>query len=130
MVHQPFSDTTIEVIGENGCSDADDLTVFVDRRKQVYVPNAFSPNADGKNDRFRIFVKPGSVRSVHDFLVFDRWGESVYEYHDFDPDEPAYGWDGTHRGDKMNPAVFVWFAIIEFVDGKTELFEGDVILVR
>jgi gliding motility-associated-like protein len=121
---------TVSVTGENGCSDSDDVTVFVDRKRHVYVPNAFSPNGDGLNDVFMIFAKQGSVKRVKSFLVFSRWGESVYQYFNFQPNDPAKGWDGTHRGEAMDAAVFVWFAEIEFMDGEVELFEGDVTLVR
>ncbi|MCF8244532.1 MAG: hypothetical protein K9J37_08215, partial [Saprospiraceae bacterium] len=59
-----------------------------------------------------------------------RWGESVFRYFDFQPNDPAFGWDGTHRGQLLDAAVFVWFAEVAFVDGSTELFEGGVVLVR
>jgi gliding motility-associated-like protein len=121
---------SVSVVAYNGCKDDDQLTVFVDRRKHVYVPNAFSPNGDGVNDVFRIFAKPGTVKKVKSFHIFSRWGETVYQYFNFQPNDPAYGWDGTHRGEALEPAVFAWFAEIEFLDGKTEVFEGDVTLVR
>ncbi|TAK47027.1 MAG: T9SS type B sorting domain-containing protein [Saprospiraceae bacterium] len=88
------------------------------------------PNGDGANDVFLIFAKPGTVKKIKSFLVFSRWGEAVFEYFNFQPNDPAYGWDGMYRGQPMKPAVFVWFAEVEFTDGGTELFEGDVTLVR
>ena len=121
---------SIEVTDVHGCSDADEVTVVVDRRKQIYVPNAFSPNNDGINDIFFINAKPGTVARVRSFLVFSRWGETVFEYHNFQPNDPAYGWDGSHRNKALDPAVFAWFAEIEFTDGKVVLFEGDVVLMR
>ncbi|TAK36244.1 MAG: T9SS type B sorting domain-containing protein [Saprospiraceae bacterium] len=128
----PLLTTTyaIEITAENGCQDADAVTVFVDRRKHVYIPNAFSPNNDGTNDVFQIFAKPNTVAQVKSFLVFSRWGETVWQYYFFEPNNPAYGWNGTYRGQEMNSAVFTWFAEIEFTDGTTELFKGDVTLVR
>ena len=128
----PIITTTysVSITAENGCQDSDQLTVFVDRRKQVYVPNGFSPNGDGVNDEFMIFAKPNTVRKVKSFLVFSRWGETVFQYYNFPPNDPAYGWNGEHRAEKMNPALFVWFAEVEFLDGQTVLFEGDVTLVR
>lgn len=128
----PILTTTysVNVTAENGCSASDELTIFVDRRKHVYVPNGFSPNGDGLNDGFMIFAKPNTVRRIKSFLVFSRWGETVYEYYDFQPNDPAYSWDGTHRGQEMNPDVFVWFAEVEFLDGQVLIFEGDVNLVK
>ncbi len=121
---------SVTVTAENGCTDSDDVTVFVNRERHVYVPNAFSPNNDGINDVFMIFSKAGTVKQVKSFLVFSRWGETVYQYFNFQPNDPTYGWNGEHRGEVLNPAVFVWFAEVEFTDGVVELLEGDVILVK
>jgi len=121
---------SITVVDGQGCLASDGLTVYVDRTKSVYVPNAFSPNGDGINDLLTVFAKPGQVERIRSFQVFDRWGESVYRYFDFQPDDPAAGWDGAHRGQPLNTAVFVWFAEVEFVDGTSALLKGDVVLVR
>jgi hypothetical protein len=121
---------SVTVTAANGCSDSDQLTLFVDRRKEIYVPNGFSPNGDGTNDEFMVFARPELVRNIKSFLVLSRWGETVCEYRDFLPNDPAYSWDGRHRGREMNPAVFVWLAEVEFIDGEVVLFKGDVTLVR
>jgi len=128
----PLITTTysISIIAGNGCKDEDDVTVFVDRRKHVYVPNVFSPNGDGSNEVFHIFSKPGVVKNVKSFLIFSRWGELVSKHENFLPNNPAFGWDGKFDGKPMDPAVFVWFAEIEFVDRQTVLFEGGVKLMR
>ncbi|MCB0517889.1 MAG: gliding motility-associated C-terminal domain-containing protein [Lewinellaceae bacterium] len=127
----PLQQTSVNVtiIDTSGCRADDVITVFVKKDRAIYVPNAFSPNGDGANDVFMIFSGENVVR-IKSFLVFDRWGETVYQYYDFYPNDPAYGWDGTHRGAPMDPAVFVWFAVVEFVDGQEVLYEGDVTLMR
>ncbi|MEO1257186.1 MAG: gliding motility-associated C-terminal domain-containing protein [Bacteroidota bacterium] len=128
----PVITTTYSIFVESldGCSDEDALTLFVDRQRQVYIPNAFSPNGDGTNERFYPFAKSDAVLNIKSFMIFSRWGETVFQATDIQPNIPDLGWDGTHRGEPMNPAVFVWFAEIEFVDGQTVLFEGEVILIR
>ncbi len=127
----PLQQTSVNVtiIDTSGCMAEDVITVFVKKDRAIYVPNAFSPNGDGPNDVFMIFSGQDVVR-IKEFLVFDRWGESVHEYYDFYPNDPAYGWNGSHKGKPMDPAVFVWFAVVEFVDGQEVLYEGDVTLVR
>lgn len=124
--------TTFSVqVVEDGCPDEDQLTIFVERDHIVYIPNAFSPNADGTNDFFRIYENPGTIAKVNSFLVFSRWGETVYEFYDFTIDDPEFlGWDGKHQGETMNPAVFTWFAEIEYTDGVVRHYEGDVSLLR
>jgi gliding motility-associated-like protein len=127
----PTSTTyTVTVVTKNGCKDSAPVFFRVDKTGGVYVPNAFSPNGDGTNDVFMIFSDSKSVVKVKSFLVFNRWGETVYQYFDFNPNDPAYGWDGKHRGQAMDPAVFTWFAEVEFIDGRIELFKGDVTLMN
>ena len=126
----PTVQTTFSImVDKDGCTDEDQLTVFVRKIRPIYVPNAFSPNNDGTNDQFLIYAGK-QVANIRSFLVFNRWGETVYEYYNFQPNDPLFGWDGKHRGKEMDPAVFTWFAEIEFVDGKVELYEGDVTLMR
>jgi gliding motility-associated-like protein len=114
----------------NGCEDEALVRLLVDRRPNVFIPNAFSPNGDGANDVFMVFARPGSVAKVKSLAVFTRWGEEVFYANDFLPNDPQYGWDGNLRGQPMNAAVLVFFTEIEFVDGSTEIFKGEVNLVR
>ncbi|MEL6668356.1 MAG: gliding motility-associated C-terminal domain-containing protein, partial [Bacteroidota bacterium] len=114
----------------NGCEAAGNITVLVDRQRPVYFPSGFSPNGDGTNDLFYPFARNAAVVEVRRFLIANRWGETVFSAQNFQPNDPAFGWDGTHRGETLNPAVFVYQAEIEFADGVVELFKGDVTLVR
>ncbi|MBR9922988.1 MAG: gliding motility-associated C-terminal domain-containing protein [Bacteroidetes bacterium] len=126
----PTVQTTFSVMVQEGeCTDSDSYTVYVEKKRPVYIPNAFSPTSTTGNDIFYISAGP-QVANIRSFLVFDRWGEKVFEYYNFQPNNPAYGWDGMHRGKVLNPAVFVYYAEIEFTDGSVELYEGDVTLLR
>lgn len=126
----PLSSLTIGImIEENGCTAFDEIAIQVLKNHEVYVPNAFSPNEDGLNDKLNIF-SGASVAKIKSFMVFNRWGESVFQFHNFDPNDLSIGWDGTFKGEKMNPGVFIWFAEVEFVDGAVEIFEGDVMVMR
>ncbi len=71
---------------------------------RVYVPNVFSPNDDGINDCFRGYVDPNFEVLGYEMKIFDRWGDLIFE-----TDEIDGCWDGTFRGKRMDPAVFVWF---------------------
>ena len=128
----PFETTTYQVMVVDtisGCSAVDDLTIIVDKNRNIYIPNAFTPNEDGTNDVFMIYGGIG-VSEVRTFNVYDRWGERVWQAEGFQPDDPVYGWDGTFRGKKLNPSVFVYFAEVEFVDGEVILYKGDVTLLK
>lgn len=67
---------------------------------------------------------------VRTFRIYSRWGRAIVELNDLSPNDPLLGWDGNINGDKATPAVFVYFAEIEFKDGATEQYRGDVTLVR
>lgn len=120
----------VRVRSINGCEDEALVRLLVDRRPNIFIPNAFSPNGDGANDVFIVFARPGSVAKVKSLAVFTRWGEEVFYANDFLPNDPQYGWDGNFRGQPMNAAVLAFFTEIEFVDGSTEIFKGEVNLVR
>ncbi|MCB9285011.1 MAG: choice-of-anchor L domain-containing protein [Lewinellaceae bacterium] len=122
-------DYLVTVTTADGCEGEARLSFRVKKEANVYVPNVFSPNGDGENDIFMIFAG-NQVAEVKNFEVFNRWGESVFQYTNFQPNDPAFGWDGKHRGQDANPAVFTWYAEIEMIDGRVELFEGSVALVR
>lgn len=125
-----FEQATFSVtVVKDGCSASDQLTIFVTKNHPVYVPNAFSPNDDGHNDVFMIYGGPEIVK-IKSFLVFNRWGETVWEYYNFQPNDPASGWNGEHRGQLLDPATFTWFAEVEFADGLVEIFEGEVVLMN
>jgi gliding motility-associated-like protein len=120
----------VAVTTDHGCRDDGALRLLVDRRVDVYIPNVFTPNGDGENDIFTIFADQKGVRKINSLQVYSRWGELLWERFDFDPNDLSFGWDGTYRGSDLNPAVFVYQAEIEFIDGRKELFKGDVTIVR
>ncbi len=114
----------------NGCVATTEILIRVDKDRDIYIPNAFSPNADGYNDFFSIYSDATSVANIKYFRLFDRWGELMFARENFQPNIPSLGWDGNFRGKKVNPAVFVYVAEIEFVDGQTRIYKGDFTLVR
>ncbi|NBC07741.1 MAG: T9SS type B sorting domain-containing protein, partial [Bacteroidetes bacterium] len=113
----------------SGCTATDEMRVIVRRDRDIYIPNAFSPNTDGKNDLFTVFTGP-EVVSVRSLQIFDRWGNQVFSREQFPPNDPAYGWDGRFRGQAMDIGYFVYFVEVEFVDGQVVLYEGGVHLVK
>ena len=127
---------SVRVENLNGCAAEDVISIIGEKKHPVFIPSGFSPsNGDGENDIFGVFGNPDIVSNIKTFKVFDRWGEQVYENFNFPPVALAreeaviprnQGWDGTHRGKQLNSGVFVWLAEIEFFDGTTQIFKGDV----
>ncbi len=107
-----------------------DSCTVMEIRKDVFVPNVFSPNDDGINDRFTVFANTASVSTVIYLRIYDRWGGLVFERQDFPPNDPLYGWNGSEKDKVMNPGVFVWNLAVRFIDGTQEVLYGDVTLIR
>jgi gliding motility-associated-like protein len=123
---------TIEIFDINGCNGSDDIFVEVDKNRNVYIPNVFTPNGDGYNDEFQVFSGPG-VTQINSMQVFDRWGELVFQRNNLSPaafPDVANGWDGRFRGKTMNSGVFVYLIEVTFDDGITLLYRGDVTLLQ
>ena len=107
----------------------DSISVSVLLIRDIFVPDAFSPDDNGINDRFVVYGGP-EVRQIRQFKVFSRWGELVYERREFMANEESAGWDGKFRGKLMNQGLFTWMAEIEFIDGVVIVYEGDTTLLR
>ncbi|MCB9080467.1 MAG: gliding motility-associated C-terminal domain-containing protein [Lewinellaceae bacterium] len=120
---------TIQVTNPDGCIAEDDIRITVVKNRPIYIPNAFSPNADGANDFFTAYGGPAAL-VIKRALIFDRWGELVYSANNVALNDESLGWDGTYKGRPLNSGVFAYFFEIEFIDGQVFLFEGDVTLVR
>ena len=111
------------------CNERDIINVKVERVRRVYIPTAFSPNGDGTNDWFFIHGDRALV-NIPVMRVFSRTGSMVFEGKDIMPNNNMMGWDGRFRGEELNPGIFVYYAEITFADGATEVFTGDVLLMR
>ena len=127
---RPLKPTTyhLNILDQNGCPAAADVLVRVNRRRQLYAPNIISPNGDGKNDRFLLYGR--GVVEIETLRIFDRWGDQLFLNEHFQPNDESMGWDGSFRGQPMNPGVYVWQAVVKFIDGVTETFAGDVTVYR
>ncbi len=88
----------------------------------VYVPNAFTPNNDGKNDG--LFVRSKMVSELT-FLIYDRWGEKIFETNDM-----KNGWDGTFKGKPCDPGVFVYYLNVTCHNQTKYFKKGNVTLIR
>ncbi|MBK9017200.1 MAG: gliding motility-associated C-terminal domain-containing protein, partial [Saprospiraceae bacterium] len=121
---------TLTIIDINGCAASTQIFVDIDRNRNVYIPNVFSSNGDGINDKFQVFTGIG-VERINFVRLYDRWGEKLFEEIDLPPSpDGTPGWDGVFRGQDMNPAVFLYLVEVVFVDGRVLVYRGDVTLLR
>lgn len=126
-VASPTETTTYTLtISDGECVYTDQVTVrvveLVCGPPSIYVPNAFTPNSDGINER--LFVRGNFITDLY-FVIYNRWGEKVFETRSM-----SDGWDGRYKGRDADPAVFVYY--LEAVcEGGEEYFEkGNITLIR
>jgi gliding motility-associated-like protein len=112
-----------------GCSRRRDIKVIVDPTTGVYVPTAFSPNGDGRNDYFTLFAKT-RIKTINRLQIFNRWGNKVFETVNILPNEEQSGWDGMMNGKILEPDVFIYWAEVVYINGLTYVVKGDVTLMR
>ncbi|NBC24633.1 MAG: T9SS type B sorting domain-containing protein [Bacteroidetes bacterium] len=118
-----------QAIGGVGCGDEDAMRIIVKVFRDVYIPNIFTPNDDGMNDVF--LPETGRrVTQVNSMQIFDRWGSLLFESRNFMTGDTNFGWDGTFRGQEMNPGSYVYKVEVTYDNGSTELLHGSVTLVR
>jgi uncharacterized repeat protein (TIGR01451 family) len=128
---RPFNDVSYQLISQNslGCRDSATLRVFVQKNRAVFFPNVFSPISDNQGNSY-FYPSGDEFTEVARLQVFTRWGEIVYDSGAFNLNDVTRGWDGTHRGQYMQPGVYVWHAQIQFLDGVESRYSGDVLLLR
>jgi len=128
---KPNTTTTYKVVVKNkgGCKATDELTVNVlCNGANMFVPNTFSPNQDGVNDLF--YPRGSGIFTIKRFKVFSRWGEVIFEQNNFNANDPSKGWDGTFKGKKLDPDVFI-YTVDVMCDNYTVLsFKGNVALIK
>jgi len=125
----PTTTTTYSVIFteiSSGCSYARNYTLYAWElncdEPDIFLPNAFTPNGDLENDM--LFVRG---RYVEEMLlkIYNRWGELVFE-----TDKQSVGWDGTFKGQLVDPAVFVYYLTVKCIDGQDYFKKGNVTVIR
>lgn len=113
----------VKVVSETGCVGYDTIRIRVIDYPHFSVPNAFTPNGDGKNDFFRPLQVGFS--SLRFFKVFNRYGEEIYSTQNL-----GEGWDGTYKGQNQEMGVYFWMIGAKDRRGKNFDLKGDVTLIR
>ncbi|MBI1288160.1 MAG: T9SS type B sorting domain-containing protein [Flavobacteriales bacterium] len=115
---------TLLVVTDHGCEDNTSRRVIIEPYYTFYVPNAFSPNSDGKNDYFRGYGE-GVDWNTYQMSIFDRWGEEIFYTNDID--NP---WNGWFKNKQVPNDVYVWSITIYDLKGEMHTFRGRVTVMR
>ena len=111
------------------CSAQDEVLIEGEEEQEIITesklsfPNAFSPNGDGKNDKF-IAKECQNISEFHAY-IFNRWGQKLFDW-----TNSADGWDGTYNGKPVNEGVYFLLCKAKGTDGKTYNIRKDVNLLR
>ena len=116
----------LTVTSPDGCVDTTSHEICILPEVDFYVPNAFTPNSNGNNDVF-FPVGQGLDWSSFHMMIFDRWGNLIYETKDI-----TKGWDGRSNGGKniAQADVYVWSIEVTDIKGNTRNLIGHVSLIR
>ena len=114
---------TVTAYTAAGCQGSATVILKVYKGPDIYVPTAFTPNGDGKNDL--LIPLPVGIAEIKYFRVYNRWGQLMYS-----TTKTNDGWDGKHAGIDQPPAVYVW--VVEGVTkvGRKIFRKGTVTLIR
>ena len=120
---------TVEVEDRYGCRNSGNITIVVVCGKEnVFIPNTFSPNGDGRNEVF--YPKGTGLFRIKSMRVFNRWGEIVFEKKEFTANDPSFGWNGTFKGKPASPDVYIYSMEILCENNTIIPVKGNVTLLR
>lgn len=109
-----------------GCPDTTYMTVVVNDQLIFYVPNSFTPDGDEHNNMFEPVFYSGFDPQSYTFLIFDRWGEIIFESHDV-----TQGWHGTYLDGTVKEGVYTWLIQFKVTESDKKLTQrGHVTLLK
>ena len=118
-----FGNYWLEVSNNSGCRTKDSINVSAKNCKNVYFPNAFTPNRDGTNEIFKAIVF-GALKNFH-LAIYNHFGQKMFETND-----RSRGWNGQYKGRDMDTGAFVWYSEYQFNNELLQKRKGVVILIR
>lgn len=124
-VATPYNDITYTLTASTvlGCATSDTVHLKVVKGPEIYVPSAFTPNGDGRNDRFKII--PVGIAQIRFFNIMNRWGQVIYS-----SKNPADGWDGTVNGIPQPAGTYIWIVAGRTINDAVIKKQGTVVLIR
>ncbi len=95
-------------VSEYGCIDSTERIIQVEEEVIIYVPNTFTPDGDEHNNEFFPVISSGISEDGYAFLIFNRWGELIFESNDL-----SIGWDGTDSGGIVQDGTYTWKLMVK-----------------
>ena len=112
-----------------GCSAKDTVRIeLICKSDLVYIPTGFTPNGDNLNERF--VIHGSGIKSIVHFVVFDRWGKTVFERKNGALADRNSSWDGNANGQPAPSGAYVYLLKLECDGGEIFTYQGTVTLIR
>jgi hypothetical protein len=124
------TDINIVVTDANGCKSEDQWEVIVHRKRDIYAPNVFTPTSGTPENQLFSLFSGGGITALKWLRIGDQTGRLWYSAQNIAVDDPSNGWDGTAGGKQAPIGVYFWAAEVVYTDGRTEVLQGDITLVR
>jgi trimeric autotransporter adhesin len=119
----PLQTVTLIVRANGGCQDAISAPVSGKTlTDQIYFPNSFTPNGDGKNETWLVY---GYIIKEVRMMIFNQWGEKIFESRN-----QSRGWDGTYKGKKQPSGVYMYVVELVLNDGSKQTHKGSINLIQ
>lgn len=116
----------VKAMGVSSCQTSDTSQIIATTINPfgngIFVPNAFTPNADGTNDVLFVY---GTAITALKFKIYNQWGELVFNTTDM-----AMGWDGNSKGNKSPASIYNYTLEATMLDGTTIIKKGSITLIR
>lgn len=119
----------LEMLNGDGCIVRDSVYVRVAKDRTIYSPNIISANGDNINDYFFLTGNALAAKGLY-LRIYDRWGNMVFVSGKFQLNESTDGWDGTFKGKAVVNGVYVWVAMMKYIDGYQQMLSGNVTVIR
>ena len=110
----------IQAINEFGCKAIDEVCIDVSKDYNIYIPNVFTPNADGNNDVFLVY---GMGIQELELRIYNQSGLEVFSSNDV-KELTEIGWDGKHNGKSLHGQALLWTMEGKFADGTEVSYKG------
>lgn len=119
----------VRITDGNGCANSDTIVISSNCANDLWIPNAFTPNGDGVNDVFLVRGNPRNT-TIEKFVIYNRWGNKVFEANNILPSDVTTGWDGKYKGEPSPFEVYGYEVIARFSNGEKKTLKGNVTLLK
>lgn len=119
---------TLHATSEYGCQDSSQVLIKVNRNPDIEVANVFAPGSE-TNGLFYI-QQTRAIEKVLSMSIFDKWASRMFFVENVFPADPSAAWDGTYKGQYVNPGVYVVVVELLLYSGEVVIYGGDITVLR